>query len=526
VWHVPKQIAEFIKNGAYDEALAVLRASIFGEARQPLYTTAASLNAPMLESTLASRARELAEAYCDVGQCGQVREVYAAYPTPILADAFARAVEDARGRDREEALDLLALCSENKMASPRLTQAAMDLGSDLCDAELYPRLSELYAAFPAPQLAPIFHRAVREATAGNRLDEALVLLKESTQNFPGSVAALVGDGGPALRLGRALVARGDVLAPLELHGALGEAAAAPSFASLFVEAAQSAVDADRPDDALRLLAHCREQFGPESAGLSAVAARLMRRFAEQAAYGRVVAVHQAYPAEALAGPLAAALTDAVAARRLDDALAILTACGRSGYILPGQAIRTLAEALAALDPAGEQTRALLERYQRVLEIYEAPAARAELSLALGDALVGVGRLLPALAQYEAASGFDAFLRAGCVAAELELNERAFALWDDLRREAAEGSPEATIGAFLLGEAGTGDLARAAADVGLSPGGVAYLRGLRLWVTDASGHAQEFATAARGRPAWFTPLARRERSAAPETPEVPPEAPAP
>ncbi len=525
-WHFPRRIAAFINHRAYDEALGVLRAGVFGPERQTLHGIGASLQAPTLQATLASRARELAEAFCDTGRSEKVRDVYAAWPTPILADVFARAAEDTLRRDQlDEALALLAFCAEQKMASPRLTQAAVDVAGSLCDTQLYTRLADVYAAFPEPQLAPVFRRAIGEATVAGRLDDALALLALSAASFPDAAGALVGADGHVVRLGKAFLARGDLRKPVEIHKALGHAGADPSVASLFVEATQIALTAKRADAAVELLGYARAHFGVAHAGLGAAASRLIGQLAGEGDYEKVIAAHQAYPAESLAPALVKAMTDAVEARRPRAALAVFAQYATGRYELPARFVQALAGALGALDPAEDDTKALLAEYQRVQKIYNTPAARAILCIALGDAYVAAGRLLPALAQYEAGGGFDGLLRAGCVAAELGLGERAIALWADLRVLGEDDAEWAAVAAFLLGDAGTAHLQRAAAAAGVSPAAVAYLRGLRLWLTDASGFAQEFTLAARGKAEWFSPLARRERGSVGEgEPEPPPDEP--
>ncbi|NQT50720.1 serine/threonine protein kinase, partial [bacterium] len=510
VWHFPRRVAELINNRAYDETLEALSAAIFGPERRTLYGICSSLRAPMLQSTLASRTRELAEALCDNGHSNRVKDVYAAFPTPLLADAFARAVEDAlRSDERDESMSLLAFCTAQKMSSARLAQAAVNLGGSLCDAGLHARLAELCKAFPDARLAAVFVRGIRETTDAEQLDEAFALLKHSSESFPEETGALVASDGAAIRLGQAMLAHDDLLAPIKLHGALGEGVTAPSLVSLFVEATQAALAAREADAAIKLLAHGRAHFGVGHAGLGAAAARLVARMAADGEYAGVVAAHQAYPSESLAPALAKVIAEAVAAQRMDDALDVFGEYASSRYSAPPALVGALTTALAALDPAADDTRALLARYQVALQAYDAPTGRG-LAVALGDAYVAGDRLLPALAQYESAGGMEGLMRAGCVAAELGLGERALSLWADLRKLAQPDGHWTAVATFLLGETTTGEFERGAREALFSPSGMAYLRGLRLWLTDASGAAEEMATAARGKPDWFTPLARRVR----------------
>ena len=512
VWHIPKHIGDMLNNRAYDEALGLLRADIFGPDRQTLYALASSLQAPTLQTTLASRVRLLAEGLCDHAQASRVKDVYAAYPTPILADAFARAATQAlRGDQHDEALALLAFCTEHKLASPALTQAAVGLATRFRDSDRYARLVDLYTAFPDPKLAPVFIRAVNKATDAGKLDEALVLLELSAEKFAGEADALVAADGPAIRLAKAFLARGDVLKPVKIHSIFGPAAADPAFVTLFVEATQKALDTKKPDEALRLLEHCRENFGVLHTGLAAAAAQLITFHAEHGNYDKAAAAYLAYRNEAVAPAAANAIASAADAGRLHDALTLFRQYARSRHPLPQQAIHKLAQALVALDPLDEDTTTLLDQYAAVYELYESPAARSTMTLALGDAFLSKGRLSVALGQYEAAGDAEGHLRAGCLALELGRTERAAALWHSIGELAKGNDGWSATATFMLGATTVPDFRRAAAQKKLGPALTHYLVGLRLWAQSDAAASQELALAAAAQGAWFTRLAKRSRA---------------
>ena len=509
VWHFPKHLADLLNNRAYDETLEVLRAAVFGPNRQTLYGAATSLPAPALQDTLATRARELAEALCDTNQPGKVRAVYEAYPTPKLADAFARAARGATRREqRDEALSILAFCSEQKMSGPSLGQAAVELANSLCAAGQHPRVAEVYRAMPEPQLGTVFLRAINETTARGKLDDALALLRISVKDFPAMHKSLLGSDGPALRLGRAFVARGEVLEPITIQALFAPLPADPPVVALFVEATQKALADKKPDDALRLLEHSRARFGLADPRLAAAAAQLVAQHAAAGDYKAAVKAYDAYPNEALAPTVAKAVLAAAEAGRLGDALTLFGHYARNRGPIPPEPLRRLADAIAALDPQDEATEEIVGQYRGVFEIYDSPVARSTLALALGDAYVRGSRLREALAQYEAAGDAEGLLRAACLALETGQAERAATLWRNLRDTAGAEAPAAAAAAFMLRESTAAEFAQAAARAKLSPALTHYLLGLRLWAEADARAVAEFALAASDPLAWLTPLARR------------------
>ena len=170
----------------------------------------------------------------------------------------------------------------------------------------------------------------------------------------------------------------------------------------------------------------------------------------------------------------------------------------------------LGGALAHLDPGDEEGAALLDDYHRARELYESPVAAAAFALALGDAYVRADKLPLALAEYQQAADPEGLLRAGCVALELDLTDRAAAIWARLRELSDEGEPHEATAALMLGELSPEAFRQKVRDAWKAPL-VNYLVGLRLWseADDAADEALAKARAAEGE--WFSPLAARPRS---------------
>jgi hypothetical protein len=513
VWHFPDPVGQMITNRAYDEALAVLRAELFGPERRTLHATVQALQASALDARLVSRVTQLADGLCNSGLFGKVREIYEAYPTKELADAFARAANHSLQRGQpDEALALLAFCHQERMARPTLNQAAMDLATKLCEAGAHARVANVYEAFPDPKLASAFTRAIRQATDAGRLDDALTLVRKHLKNFPADARKLLGSDGPAVRLCRAYVARKELLKPIDIYALFEPPPDDPALLPVFVEATQAAVAAKDTDAAVRLLEHCRARFGVLHPELAAAAAKLLGLVSAGGAYDKAAVVFAAYPNEALAAPMAKAMGDATRAGRLRDALALLGHYALKRYPIPADALRALAERLAALSRNDEETTALLAEYRKTYELYESPVARSTFTLALGDAYVRAGRLREAASQYEAAGDAEGILRAACAAAELREPGRAASHWKKLRELAKGNDDKALIAAWMLGESGPAELGQSAA--GKLPAPLAhYLTGLRLWMDADDRAADEFARAASDPPSWFTPLAKRSRTSA-------------
>ena len=509
VWRIPDHLRAMIANLAYDETLRLLNAPVFGTGRKTLHGLVSSLHAPTIQNTLASRARLLAEGFCDHAQGAKVKDVYAAYPTPLLADAFARAITQALRRDeRDGALDFLKFAADHQLGGPGLTQAAVELATSFHDADLYDRLADVYAAYPDAKLAPVFERAVRKATDAGQLDAALRALQLCARSFPDEAERFLAPNGTAIRLGKAFLARGDLLKPKDVHGVFGPGSMAPGLVALFVEATQRAIDGGKPDAALELLQHCRDNLGVLHAGLAAAAGRLVDYHTGRQEFKQAAAAYQAYRNEAVAPAAARAIAAAADAGQLAGALALFVDYAKSRHPLPRDAVARLARALAEREPALEATRTLLSQYSAVCGAYESPAAQSAMLLALGDAYVRAGGLASALEQYATAGDAEGHVRAACVALELGRIERAVGEWQTAGELAADGAPWRTVGAFMLGQATAAEL-RAAAAPALPTPFVHYLTGLRLW-TESSPATDAFTKASGGKPDWFTPLASRRR----------------
>ena len=518
VWQFPRFVGQMLTNRAYDEALALLRARVFSPDHLTLYATVAALQATALDAYLVPRVRQLGEGFCSNGQFEKVRDTYDAYPTLELADAFARsAVHLVQRGQNDAAFALLAFCAKGKMKGGPLSQVAIDLGNKFCEAGAPTRVASLYEAFPEPKLAPVFTRAIQEATAAGRLEDAFALVSKSLEIFPGDARKLLGSSGPAIRLAKAFVARGDLLKPIALHSLFDPAPDDPSLVALFVEATRAAIAAKKTDEALRLLDHARVRFGVLHAELAAAATRLVALHTAAGQYDKAAAAYAAYPNEALAATVVKAIADATAAGQLHDALVLLGQYARRRNPIPADAVRALAERLAALEPNDEATAALVAEYRRAYELYDSPVARTTFTLALGDACVQAGRLGEAPPHYEASSDPEGLLRAGCLAVELGDADQAAAQWRKLRDLAQDNKGLAAVAAFMLGETPLDRFTSAAAGAGLPPSLTHYIAGLRLWTEEDDRAYDEFAQAASGPAAWFTPLARRTR-----VPRTPPE----
>jgi len=515
-WHFPAYIGQMVQNRAYDEALAVLRAGLFSPGQRTLHATVAALGATAMAEALGPRVRQLGEGFCGIGRFDRVREVYDAYPTEGLADAFARGIESAAQRSQhDEAEAVLAFCAKEKLASPALSKAAVDLGSRLCQAGAHSRVAKLYEVFPEPKLAPVFLRAIREATDAGRLDDALALTRAHLKNFPDDAKKLVAADGAAVRLGKAFLAQGDFLKAIAIHELFEAPPDAPAVVALFVEAATGAIAAKKSDDALRLLDHARVHFGVLQPQLAAAASRLLNLQLDAEDYEKAAVVYAAYPNETLGPAMAKGIVAAAAAGRRRAAMGLFGQYARRRQAIPPEAVRAVAESLAALKPETEGHEALLEEYRRTYELYDSPVARAAFTLALGDAYVKAARWREALGQYEAAGDAEGLLRAACVAIELGEAERATGLLLKLRKAAGDDAARAAAVAFLLRETTAEQFAKAAGAAGLPGPLVHYLVGLRLWSEADDRASEEFARIPAGSPGWFVPLAARTR--APEAP---------
>ena len=515
LWHFPGHAERFVRNRKYDQALEVFRADVFGPGRLSIYEATTTLG---LRTRFPDCIDQLGKGFCRLHQESRLKDVYAAYPAPALAPIFAMASrQTVRRGEADEALRLLAFCTEAHLAHPDLGEAAVFVGGELCRRRLYARLADLYEAYPEKKLARIFVEGIVQAAKDPELlDESLALLKKSVGNFKNG-KALLGGSGPAVRLARSFVARGELLKPIEIHAALAEDPdAGSSLAPVIAEAARKATAVDEADEALAILRHCHKEPRITHDAVASAAGELVDHLAAKGAYEKILSVHPAYPDKRLAPALARAMARAAAGGGLGRALDIFTQYARSGYTQwPAGFAETLAGGLSLLDPGAEKTAALLAQYAAIYKEHSrTPMARSVLTLALGDAYVRAGRLEAASEQYAAAGGVLGLLRAGCLAAELGKNERANARWRALLEVAEGDSDWTTIASFLLGKAGTADLAKATDAAGLSTAATRYLRGLHLWMTGASGAPQEFAIAAKGQPGWFTPLAKRVRTPPP------------
>ncbi|MFP4056836.1 MAG: protein kinase domain-containing protein [Candidatus Brocadiia bacterium] len=517
-WHLPRCLASMVNSRAYGEALALLELPLFGPDGRTAWELAVRQQASVLEQELVRSARRLADEFAESGQSESLQALYAACSSPQLAPSLARAVQVALEAGRgDEALALLAFCSAQGLSAAPLADAARDVARHFCTQGRPERVPEVHDAFPQAPLGEVFVQAIRQATSAGRLDTARALLDAGLARLPEQGAELLM---PAVELGRAFVARGEVLRPIELHQAFAQVPQEPAVVALFVEATEKAIEADQPEQARRLLDYARVNLGLLHKGLADRAARLVALHTEQGAYDQVLAAYTAYPNETLAPGVAQAIAAAAEAGRLAQALDLFRPYAANHHAIPEEAVDVLARELAGLPTDDEATETLLEQYHDIHEIYDSPVARATLTLALGDAYLRAGRLAEAAAQYDATGEMEGRLRATCVALELGHGEEAAERWQELSRLALEGDPRGAIAAFMSGELPLPTF-RAAVASKVPQGLVHYLAGLRLWTEGDPEAGAELAKAAAASAGWFLPLAKR-----PRVPLSPPDEPAP
>jgi len=511
MWHFPRCLDQMLNNRAYDQALGLLQAAVFGHARLRLHDAIVALRAAPLAARLGKRVRTLADAFCSLERYEKVKEIYDAWPTPELAEPFAKAALAAiRKGELEEAMALLAFCKGEELGGAGLSRAAVELAQAFAKRGEFLRVATLYEVFPDPALEPVFLAATRAATDAGRLDDAFTMLEETIRNFSDHADTLLADDGAATHLADAYLGKGDFLKLIDLHSLFGPEHDTRPLAGVFVQAARAAIKAGEAATALRLLEHCRISFGVLDAELAKVASELVKFYDERGDYAKVGDTLLAYPNSALAPVVAGAIAHAVEANHLHEAIVLLGHYARLRYPLRNLALGTLAEALARLDPGSEEDAALLDDCRRACELYESPVATAAFALALGDAYVRAGKLALALAQYEGAGDAEGLLRAGCVAVELGLGERAAALWARLRETSAEDEPHGAVAAMMTGRLSVEAFRQRVEGKWPAPL-VHYLVGLRLW-SEADDAADEELGKVRGAEGeWFGPLAARPRS---------------
>lgn len=521
MWHFPRYLDQMLNNRAYDQALALLSTTAFGAARLSLHDAILALRASTLQAHLGRRVRALADAFCGLGRYEKVKEIYDAWPTPELAEPFAKAALAATQQGKlEGALALLAFCHGEELRSAGLSKAAVELGNAFSRRGEFLRVATLYEVFPEPALEGVFRTATLGAIGAGKLDEAFTLVDESIRDFPEHAEALLARDGAALHLAEAYVAKGEFLKLVDVHALFSPEHDTALLAPQFVRATREAIKAQEAGAALRLLEHCRISFGVLEPELAKAAAQLVQFHDQRGDYAKVADTLLAYPNEALAPAVAAAITHAVAGEKLHEAIVLLGHYARMRYPVGNLVLERVAEALAKLDPDDEEDAGLLDDYGRAYELYKSPVATAAFALALGDAYVRAGKLPLALAQYQEAGGAEGLLRAGCLAVELGLRERSNALWGRLREVSDEDEPFEAAAQLMLGEA---SLRRFRERVGSKwPAPLAhYLAGLRLWGEADDAAEGEFAKARVAEGEWFSPLAARPRSPfAPEPPALP------
>jgi len=472
LWHLPRYLDQMLNNRAYDQALGLLQAAVFGPARLTLHDAFLALRASPVAARLSGRVRALADAFCSIRRYEKVKEVYDAWPTPALAGPFAKAARAAIGQgDPEGAMALLAFCQGEGIASPDLTKAAVELANAFTKRGEFLRVATLYEVFPHKALETAFLAATRAATEAGKLDQAFTLLDETIRDFPDHASALLANNGVALGLAGAYLAKGQFLKLIDIHSLFGPEHDTRPLLGLFVKATHAAIQAGEPGAALRLLEHCRISFGVLDSELA---------------------------------------KHAIEGERLHGAVVLLGHYARLRYPLGNLPLAALGRALANLDPGDEEGAALLDDYHRARELYESPVAAAAFALALGDAYIAGDKLHLALAEYQQAADPEGLLRAGCAALELGLTDRAAAIWARLRELSDEDEPHEATAALMLGELSPEAFRQKVHDEWKAPL-VNYLVGLRLWTEadDAADEALAKARAAEGE--WFSPLAARPRS---------------
>ena len=356
-------------------------------------------------------------AYVESCEHGKLDELYAAYPTSLLAAAYARAVERAAlGSRFAEGLDLLALSARRFPGDARLVRAGGRLASAALEAKEYLTVIPILRAAPdlpgEGLLADAVWRAVSDERG--RLDEALQIFAFARDRLP--------------RLSPALQAHSVVLAgKLRERGEAGgvsrvyRAYPNPALAQAYKDAAEALVARGRYTPALALLAEARAHFGGRDAKFASLAAAAGRAYATLGLSTDVKRAYEAYPSASFA-PAFRTLGARLLERGEHAAAAGLYVHVRARCpAAAGDAAHHAARALAAARTGGSFAAAFRPLALEAERLAEERPFEAAWQLAVADVLVGAGLSTEALDWY-ALAGADGAPDAVAAAAALHRAE--------------------------------------------------------------------------------------------------------
>jgi len=525
VWKFPAILSRCAGQLAFEPALKIMENARFTGERPSLRAQWEAAGSRM-RSNFSKALNEVCRGLADQEKYEELERAFLALPDTRAASSFERAVARAMAKsDAPAALDLLSFAGRHGMKTARLEQSAQALAQRFIASKQYPRVANVYTAYPTRTLARHFNRAVSELVRAGDVPQAISLFDDACRHFAADKRSLQEAAGLVMS---GCIKTGQFAELRRVYALYGD----DRFARRLVEGAETLLKTGELRGAHDMLAYIRERVPDRSRELDRIAVDLATRFVAEDELESALELAGKYPTAGMAGPLAAAVTAASAG---DDRFLLEKAMT--------QAIARFHEDKGVAAAVGGAVEDLVEAgdAERALRAYEAAArshgedkdAASSILLGAGRALLASGAYAQAAAAYvagaqaapkkeKAAAG--ALVRAGVVYGHIGETQKAERIWDELPAKHAKAAAEVQVARLMSGRISADDFRKwhAANPRSLTAGEVRFYLALRAAQDNDHKTARELLTGltAEGKTAWFYNIAEAALQKLPEPPAEP------
>ncbi len=525
VWKFPAILSRCAGELAFEPALKIMEnARFIGD--HPSLRGQWEMTGARMRGNFLKALNEVCRGLADQGKYDELKRAFLALPDKRASASFERAVGRALGKnDAPAALDLLSFARQHDMKTPRLEQSAQALAQRFITSKQYPRVANVYTAYPSRTLVKHFNKAVSELVRADDISEAISLFSDACRHFEADKRWLQEAAGLVMS---GCIKTGQFHELRRVYAMYGDT----RLARRLIEAADALLKAGELKGAYDMLEYARESAPDRPRELGRIAADLAARFVAEDELEDALELAEKYPSAGMAGPLAAAVTAASAA---DDRslLEKVMAQAIAGFHREKGVAAAVNAAVRDLVEAGEAERALRAYEDAAKSRGQDKDAASSILLSAGRTLLAGGAYAQAAAAYVSGAhtapkkekaAATALVRAGVIFGHIGETQKAERIWNELPEKHAQATAEVQIAKLMSGLISTDDFKKwhASNPRSLAGGEDRFYLALRAAGDNDNKAARELLTRlmAENKTAWFYNIAEAALQKLPEPPAEP------
>jgi tRNA A-37 threonylcarbamoyl transferase component Bud32 len=183
VWALPGILSRSAVARTFEPAIQMMESARF-QGEQPTLRDQCRNAGGRILSAFTKALTEVCGGLAGQKRYAEMKRAFLALPLPGVRPTFESAVAEALASDdAPNALDLLAFVSQQGVASRRFEALATQLAQTFLTQKQYARVANVHTAYPSAQLAPHFNQAISALAASEQLGAALTLLEDACKRF-------------------------------------------------------------------------------------------------------------------------------------------------------------------------------------------------------------------------------------------------------------------------------------------------------------------------------------------------------